>query len=306
MDKPWTNFCTLSIVHFMAFPETIRGEGPIVETVTRIAEDDFFGGIEIGWIKDAQVRRQVRSICEQASLKIAYGGQPALLLQSLNLNHPDPAERAKAVAQMKACMDEAVELGARRLAFLSGKDPGSDSREEAKKLLLDSVMEMCAYARQVGLEGLTMETFDRTVDKKALIGPSDEAAAFAAAVRAEYPEFGLMYDLSLMPLLDEEPTWALRQLGEHLKHIHVGNAVKVPGRVGYGDLHPRFGFPGGENDVPEVAAFIRALFEVGYLKEGVEEDKPWVGFEVKPWEGESSGLVIASAKRVWREAWARA
>ena len=37
MDKHWSNFCTLSIVHFMAFPETMRGEGPVVETVTKIA-----------------------------------------------------------------------------------------------------------------------------------------------------------------------------------------------------------------------------------------------------------------------------
>ena len=47
MDISWDGICTLSIVHFMAYPETIKGEGPIVETVTKIAEDDFFTGIEI-------------------------------------------------------------------------------------------------------------------------------------------------------------------------------------------------------------------------------------------------------------------
>ena len=34
MDTPWSNYCTMSIVHFMAFPETIWGDGPVVETVT--------------------------------------------------------------------------------------------------------------------------------------------------------------------------------------------------------------------------------------------------------------------------------
>jgi len=303
MKHHWDNYTTISIVHFMAYPETIWGEGPIVETLARLAEDDFFGGVEIGWIKDRAVRAEARSILEQSHLQVAYGAQPALLLQGLDLNSTDPDMRARALAQMKACMEEAVEMGARRMAFLSGKDPGPAKREEARQYLLDVVREMCQYARQVGLEGLTMETFDRAVDKKALIGPSDEAAAFAAEVRRDFPEFGLMYDLSHLPLLDEEPEKALSLLKDHLKHVHVGNCVKVPGREGYGDLHPRFGFPGGENDVPELARFIRALFAVGYLKEDSGLDKPWIGFEVKPWPGERSELVIANAKRVWKQAW---
>lgn len=311
MQTHWDNYLTLSIVHFMAFPETIGGEGPIVETVTRIAEDDFFGAIEIGWIKDDAVRAQVRSVLEQSHLQVGYGGQSALLLQKLNLNSLVEEERRAAMAQMKACMDEAVEVGARRMAFLSGPDPGDAHRQRTFDLLVESVREMCAYARQAGLEGLTLETFDRQVDKKALIGPSDDAARLAAVIRQEYPEFGLMYDLSHMPLLNEEPEQALGLIKDYLVHVHVGNCVKTPGAEGYGDLHPRFGFPGGENDVEQLAEFIRALFKIGYLKDvgaggsARPEERPWVGFEVKPWAGESSELVIAGAKRVWKQAWAR-
>jgi len=50
----------MSIVHFMAFPETAFGEGPVVETMMRIAEDPFFGAIEIGCIKDPAVRAQAK------------------------------------------------------------------------------------------------------------------------------------------------------------------------------------------------------------------------------------------------------
>jgi len=74
----------------------------------------------------------------------------------------------------------------------------------------------------------------------------------------------------------------------------------------YGDLHPRFGWPGGCNDVDELATFIRALFKVGYLADGKKE-KPWVGFEVKPQtDRETPEQVIAGTKRVWEEAWALA
>jgi sugar phosphate isomerase/epimerase len=153
---------------------------------------------------------------------------------------------------------------------------------------------------------LTLETFDRDIDKKALIGPSPLAAEFCQLIRQDYPDFGLLYDLSHQPLLHETSNEALLQLKDHLVHIHVGNCVLDPTLPGYGDLHPRFGWPGGVNDVPQLTEFIRGLFQAGYLSDR-RQDRPWVGFEVKPQSSaEPSALVIANAKRVWQEAWARA
>ena len=78
------------------------------------------------------------------------------------------------------------------------------------------------------------------------------------------------------------------------------------GAPGFGDMHPRFGWPSGANDTPEVVEFIRALLLIGYLKAG-STPRPWVGFEVKPLTPEETPeLVIASAKRVWQEAWSQA
>ena len=175
------------------------------------------------------------------------------------------------MAQVRACIDEAAELGAGRVAVLSGPDPGEADRAKAVECLIRSLKELCAYGRERGI-GITLEIFDRTVDKRCLVGPAVEAAAIAEEVRADYEDFGLMYDLS---------------------------------HPAYGDQHPRFGIPGGENDVPQVVEFLRALFEVGYLTEKPAGELPIVAFEVKPLPGESSELVIANAKRVWREAWAR-
>ncbi|MCJ7708834.1 MAG: hypothetical protein MUO38_14610, partial [Anaerolineales bacterium] len=167
-----------------------------------------------------------------------------------------------------------------------------------------STKELCAYGREKGV-ALTCETFDRDVDKKALIGPSPLAAEYAAAVRGSFPEFGLMYDLSHQPLLSEHSEKALRELKDFLVHIHVGNCVTTPGAPGYGDMHPRFGWPGGSNDVDELVTFLKALFKVGYLAEG-KKDRPWVGFEVKPQTAEeTSAQVIAGTKRVWQDAWSR-
>jgi len=305
MDKPWEGMLKLGIVHFMAFPETIRGEGPILETVTKIAEDDFFTEVEVTWMKDPEVRKRVREVLEAGHLVVGYGAQPPLLIQKLNLNSPDERERGRAAAQVKACIDEALELGAGRVAVLSGPDPGQADRAKATELLVRSLKELCAYGREQGI-GITLEIFDRAVDKRCLVGPAVEAAAIAEEVQKDFDDFGLMYDLSHLPLLSESPLEALSAIKEHLVHIHIGNCVmRDPAHPAYGDKHPRFGIAGGENDVPQVAGFLRALFKVGYLREELQGDLPVVAFEVAPLPGEPSEVVIANAKRVWREAWAR-
>ena len=303
MDSSWNNFCTMSIVHFMAFPATMAGDGPVIETVKKLAEDPFFGAIEIGWLKERKVRAEVKAICQASHLKVGFGAQTALLMQKLNINSLDENERQKAIDQLKECVDEAEEVGAHRLAFLSGKDPGDADRSKAFDLLVDSVNKVCAYAREKGI-GITLETFDRSIDKKCLLGPSDLAAKFAAVIRESYDDFGLLYDLSHMPLLSETPENSLKVLKDYLVHIHVGNGVVDPALPGYGDLHPRFGWLGGCNDVPELAGFVKMLFEIGYLDKN-KAVKPWVGFEVKPQvESETPELIIAGTKRAWQDAWA--
>jgi hypothetical protein len=78
--------------------------------------------------------------------------------------------------------------------------------------------------------------------------------------------------------------------------------VKQQGHPLYGDQHPRFGVPGGENDVPQVVEFLKELFAIAYLGKG---RRPVVAFEVKPAPGETSGAVIANAKRTLMAAWAK-
>jgi sugar phosphate isomerase/epimerase len=302
MNYSWESVLTLSVVHFMIFPSTITGEGDIATSIEKLALDPFFGAAEITWIKDPKQREKVRSIAVQSGLKLGYGAQPRLLLPKLSLNDLDGAGRKKAVESILEGIDEAAEMGCSRLAVLTGPDPGDAERERALDYLADSFATLCKAGDDKGI-GITLETFDREVDKKSLIGPSDLAAEFAARIREDYSSFGLMYDLSHMPLLNETALEALTTLKDYLVHMHVGNCVKVPGRDAYGDMHPRFGYPGGENDVPELAEFLSALFEIGYLQKGGVGDKPWVGIEVKPQGDETSELVIAQTQRAWRKAW---
>jgi sugar phosphate isomerase/epimerase len=302
MKRSWESLLTLSVVHFMLFPETMGGEGPVVESIEKLALDDFLGGVEITLIKDPEARAAVRSIAAQSGLKLGFGAQPALLSSGLSLNDLDDERRKKAVAIIQECIDQAAEMGCARLAFLTGPDPGDAQRDRALDLLADSVKTLCAYAADKGL-GLTLETFDRDVDKKSLLGPSELSAAFAKRIREDCASFGLLYDLSHMPLLHETTLQALPVLAPYLVHMHVGNAVMIPGKPAYGDLHPRFGYPNSENDTPELIEFLQGLFEIGYLQDAPPETKPWVGIEVRPQEGETAELIWAETKRTWRAAW---
>lgn len=296
MREPIHAYMKVGLIHFMAFPETIKGEGPIVETVKKIAEDEFFTAIEITWMKDPEVRKQVRRMLETSGMAVGYGAQPAVLTIPLNPNSLDEEERQKAVEVLKGQIDMAHEMGAKRMAFLSGKDPGDDQREAAVEALVKTTQELCDYAAEKGM-GITLETFDKEVDKKALIGPSELAAEFAR--RVNRANFGLMVDLSHMPLLNETPSESVWLVKDYLVHAHIGNCVLDPNHPAYGDQHPRFGV--GENDVEDVAEYLDALLEVGFLN---TDDPPIVSFEVKPMEGEDPDLVIANAKRVLIQAWA--
>jgi len=307
MQESVYKYMKVGIIHFMAYPSTITGEGPIVETITKIAEDDFFTAIEITWIKDPEVRAKAKEVLMTSGLAVGYGAQPAVLLTPLNPNSLDEDERKKAVEVLKGQVDEAHYMGAGRMAFLSGKDPcpecGQDARaperEAAVEALIKTTRELCDYAETKGM-GITLETFDRVVDKKALIGPSDEAAAFAEAVNR--CNFGLMVDLSHLPLLNESSEQCAEAVKDHLVHLHVGNCVmRDESHPAYGDAHPRFGIEGGENSVEELAEYLYAFMDVGFLD---GEHQPFMSFEVKPLEGESSEVVIANAKRTLTQAWA--
>lgn len=308
MQESWHRYLRLGIVHFMAYPAVMRGQGPYLETLRHIASDEFFTAVEVGWVESADERKAAAALLQEAHLAVGFGAQSALLVTKSDLNALDEATRQSAVRLVEGCIDQAAQLGARRVAVLSGPYPGEREEGRAVERLVESLRELSAYGRERGI-ALTLETFDRSVEKKALAGPTRLCVEIAEAVRREYPEFGLMLDLSHLPLLGEGIREALLQARDHLVHAHIGNCVMRDAQhPAYGDQHPRFGIAGGENDTPQVVEFLRALFEVGYLgrrSSAGSSDLPFLSFEVKPLPGETPEAVIAGTKRVFADAWAQ-
>lgn len=292
----------VGLVHFMAFPATIKGEGPVVETIRKIAVDDYFSAIEITTIKDPEQLMAVKKMLETSHMTIAYGAQPRLLTTGLNINHLVEEERQKALQNLMAGIDEAYEIGATSFAFLSGNYEES-RKEEAFQALVNSTNELCRYAKSKGDMRIALEVFDYDVDKRSLIGPADLALRYAKEIRKSHDHFGLMVDLSHIPLIHETIEESLLPVKDYIVHAHIGNCVmKDPGMAAYGDVHPRFGFPNGENDVDEVVDYLRVLLNIGFLN---TQTPPVVSFEIKPFGDEDADIVIANAKRVLNLAWAR-
>ena len=305
--QTWSGLINIGIVHPMIYPETMLGEGPIIETVSKIASDEFFGAIEVSWMKDPEVRSKVADLLRTAFIDIVYCGGPPILVQKLNINALEENIRVTSVKNVMNMVDEAYSLGARIIAILSGPNIEQAKREKAKFQLVKSLGEVCKYAQEKSKNYtlmVSLENFDQEYDKKLLIGPTKEAVEVIEKVKSKYDNIGLTVDLSHLPLLNETSKLALTMAKPYLEHIHIGKCVmKNKSHPQYGDQHPRFSVPEGENSVEELIDFLRALKEVGYYKRKTATRLPVVSFEVKPATDESSEILIANSKRVFEEAW---
>ncbi|HEY8891306.1 MAG TPA: sugar phosphate isomerase/epimerase [Clostridium sp.] len=304
MNESIKKYMRVGLIHFMAYPSVSSGTGPIEETLKKIAIDDYFDAVEITWIKDGKIRKKAKKMIETAHMSVAYSAGPRLMQQGLNINDLNEDGRVKAVATLEEGIDEAYENGCEGFGYLSGRYPkDAIGKEEAYNALVKSTMEICEYSKARGNLKIALEVFDYDIDKNALIGPASLARRFAKEIRNRYENFGLMVDLSHIPLIKETIQEAILPIKDYIIHAHMGNCVLENSNLpGYGDQHPRFGFPDSENDVNELAEYIKLLMSIGFIS---EEKRPIVSFEVKPFGDEDPELVIANAKRVLNAAWAK-
>lgn len=132
------------------------------------------------------------------------------------------------------------------------------------------------------------------------LGPVDRVVSLLDRV-SDIPNFGIMVDCSHIPMIGETIEANIEPIRSFVRHAHVGNTyIKDKSNPAYGDLHPRFGYPGSENDVLYVAEYLKKLLDIGYLHLGGSNA---LSFEVRPLPGENGDLVVANAKRTLNQAW---
>ena len=300
MEKSMRRYMRVGTILHVSYKQLGSGEGPILECLKKIVTDPYFEVVEVAHMKDAEVRKAAADMIACGHMTSSYGGQGRMLGAGLNINDLNEEGRQKALASLKEGIDEAYEMGVEDFAFLAGRYE-EETKEESFQALLKSTRELCAYAKSKGDMPVLCEVFDYDIAKKSLIGPVDMVKRYAETICAEYDNFGLMVDLSHIPMLHETIEENLLPVQQYIRHAHMGNTViKSPECPAYGDEHPRFGFPNSENDVEELAAYLRLLLKIGFLN---EEKRPIVSFEVKPFGEEDPDVCLANAKRTLDLAW---
>lgn len=269
------------------------------KVIQKLASDAYFDAIEVCHCPNAEALEKCAKLLEQSHMTVGYAAQPTLLGRKLNPNAPDEAERLKAQEALIEAVDEAGILGAGGIAFLAGKYD-AEKIEEGYAQLVKTTEAVCAYAAKKHMK-VELEVFDYNVDKASLIGPAPLAKRFAEDIRKHYDNFGLLVDLSHIPITFETSEFVIQTLGPYITHLHFGNAVVCEGKPGYGDKHPRMGYPNSANDTEELLDYLRVLKAEGFFR----SDAPMVlSMEVTPQAGEDADIILANTKRVLNRAWA--
>lgn len=301
MRDPIQRYFQVGLVSAMMYAPMMK-EGPSAwpKLVRAIAIDDYFDVVELNPLPNDEIRQQVKALVEQSHMKLVQNAHGRLLGAGLNPNDVDEAGRQAAEDALIAGVDEAATMGSATMGMLSGRWT-METREECFRQLVKTVVNVCKYAQAKGIL-VELEVFDHDIAKCSLLGPAPLAARFAAEVRTQVPNFGLMVDLSHFPMTYEKSAQVISTLRPYITHFHFGNTVcEDPSAVAYGDEHPRFGFPNSSNDTAEVLDFLRVLKANGFFN---EREPYTLTFEVKPWADEDIDVIIANSKRVLNRAWA--
>ena len=124
MQEPLESYGHVGLIHHMAYPQVMSGEGPILETLEAIALDSFFAAVEVTQMKEAAVRKAAAQMLAVSGLDVIFAAVPPMLQGKLSLCATEAAARRKAVDFCSAMIDQAYELGASILTVASGPDPG--------------------------------------------------------------------------------------------------------------------------------------------------------------------------------------
>lgn len=132
MQESIHNYFDLGLIQWMSYPPQ---RYDLLDTVTKVSRDPFFNAIEMTQIHDDKEREAARDLLAQSHMKVCYGAQPRLLGPGLNPNDLDEDKRLLAEKTLIEAVDEAEYLGAKGIAFLSGKWEEATKEEAYQQLL---------------------------------------------------------------------------------------------------------------------------------------------------------------------------
>lgn len=299
MQESYRDYFKLGINHHLLFPASFDSEEAHRVSLPEVLAYPEFEVIDLFVSAQAEIAaEQTRQVRESG--RVPVYNCPLLNGPRLNPNSLDEAIRNETVEAAASHLRRAQAIGARKAVIASGPNPGPAHIAEQTDAFVDYVAKLCATAPELTL---MIEPFDRSIGKNLLIGSTREAAEVVRRVQeAGTPNIGLLIDMGHVPLMEETFAQAVADSRSYIRHVHLGSCVKRdPADPLYGDMHPPWGYPGGENDVPELIEFLMALFASGYLGAGGE--RPTVTLEMRPYPGRSERESVDIFLEKLQEAW---
>lgn len=290
-------YCKFGINHHLIFPGVLNDAKYHIESLSQLLEQAYFAVIDMSLPDDNNIRSQEVKILKESGKKVIYNF-PLFCLGSdiFDVNSPEESVREKTLDEAKKHLMYAAEAGTDTVTFAAGGFRSEVPLKEQIDNFIEYSVLFNEEAKKFGITAL-LEPFDRSIGKNLILGTADECVAYIEALRQRGCEnIALMQDMGHIPLIGDSFDETLQKSKPYLKHIHLGNCVmRNSESVYYGDTHPPLGIEGGENNMPQLIDFTKALKEIGYIYNGSENT---VTIEMQPYPGVSSltSALVAAEK----------
>ena len=277
----------LGINHQFIYPESISNGDAHTQNLRKLADNPYVDALDC-WVWASHAKEEIE-ILRNCGKQINYNIGDRIGEVPVFPATADTKERVYALEILKRETDFAIESGAKKIIFGSGRNVTPQERQDAYKRFEDFVLEWSEIIPKD--VWLTLEPTDRDVDKFFLYGDVEDTCKTVRNIRkAGFEKMGILLDMGHIPIMHETLESASAKIGDLLEHIHLGNCIiKNMANPLYGDKHPCWGAVDGEYDEKDGEKFLQSLKNVGYLSRGCAQT---ISFEMRPLTGMSSEETI--------------
>ena len=277
----------LGINHQFIYPASISNAEAHTENLRKLADNPLIDALDC-WIWASHAKEELK-ILKNCGKYINYNIGDRIGEVPVFPATADAKEREYALEILKRETEFAIESGAKKIIFGSGRDVAPPERTDAYKRFEDFILEWSnIIPKDVWL---CLEPTDRDIDKFFLYGDVEDTCNAVRNIRQSgFEKMGILLDMGHVPIMHETLESATSKIGDLLTHIHMGNCIiKNTENPLYGDKHPCWGVEDGEYDENDGTKFLNCLKDVGYLSRGNEQT---ISFEMRPLTGMSSEQTI--------------
>lgn len=207
----------------------------------------------------------------------ARGRSIPMLCHSSDFTHPDFAFRQREVAQQKAAIDVAAQLGARYCRILTGQRRPEVTIEQGIAWTKECIEESLAYAEK---QGVILNLENHYKDQSWLYPEfAQKREIFLELLSAlpESPWFGVNYDPSNAVIAGEDPIELLEAIKDRVVTMHASDRYLRGGTLEdlrKLDLHPMLGYASilqhgvigqGLNDYDQIFSILHGVSFRGWI-----------------------------------------